>query len=106
MDKVRYAGDLSQDDAPDLLHAYPEEEPNVDDEIFDSNQGPDHPNIGKQTERSALPTQTVVPTKSRVPALPTQMVVPTQSRGPGKLQHRQNKLTQKNTTHRYSLRNR
>ena len=106
MDKVRYAGDLSQDDAPDLLHAYPEEEPIVDDEIFDSNQGPDHPNIGKQTRAPVLPTETVVPTKSRAPVLPTKTVVPTQFRGPGKLQHRQNMPTNKYTTHRYSLRNR
>ena len=91
MDKVRYAGDLSQDDAPDLLHAYPEEEPNVEDNILESNQGPEQPNIGKQTER---------------PALPTHSAVPTQSRGPGNLQHKQKKHTQQNNTHRYSLRKR
>ena len=49
MDKVRYANDLSQDDAPDLLQAFPEEEPKVDDEILKPSQVEEQPNICKQT---------------------------------------------------------
>ena len=49
MDKVRYAGDLSQDDAPDLLQAFPEEEPNVDDEMLEPSQVAEQPNTCKQT---------------------------------------------------------
>ena len=49
MDKVRYAGDLSQDEAPDLLQAFPEEEPIVADEILDASQLVEQPNTSKQT---------------------------------------------------------
>ena len=49
MDKVRYAGDLSQDDAPDLLQAFPEEEPNFDDEMLEPSQVAEQPNTCKQT---------------------------------------------------------
>ena len=49
MDKVRYAGDLSQDDAPDLLQAFPVEEPNVDDEMLKPIQVAEQLNTCKQT---------------------------------------------------------
>ena len=32
MDKCRYIGDLQQEDAPEILQAYPENEPILDDE--------------------------------------------------------------------------
>ena len=38
MDKVRYAGDLSQDEAPGILQAYPEEEPQVLDDSLETEQ--------------------------------------------------------------------
>ena len=38
MDKCRYIGDLSQKDAPEILQAYPEEEPILEQEISDDNQ--------------------------------------------------------------------
>ena len=100
MDKVRYAGDLSQDEAPDLLQAYPEEEPIVEDEIFDlnqessSNQGPDPNTTSKQTSDPVLPTETSSKT-----------VLPTQSRGRRGLQHKQN-MPSNGSTHRYVLCNR
>ena len=38
MDKVRYAGDLSQEDAPDIIRAFPEEEPSIEEESVDQSQ--------------------------------------------------------------------
>ena len=58
MDKCRYAGDLSQKDAPELLQAYPEEEPNFEDETLEGSQVADSPNTvdisqnGRATGRS------------------------------------------------------
>ena len=33
MDKVRYAGDLSQDEVPNLFQAFPEDEPHLEDDL-------------------------------------------------------------------------
>ena len=93
MDKVRYAGDLSQDDAPDLLQAFPEEEPNVDDEMLEPNQVAEQPNTGKQTARSVLPTRSALPTQSC-------------DQGMNNLQHRHKMRAPQHNTHRYSLRKR
>ena len=50
MDKVRYAGDLSQDDAPDLLQAFPEQEPEIAEGSPEASQVTQKPNTSKQTE--------------------------------------------------------
>ena len=64
MDKCRYAGDLSQKDAPELLQAYPEDEPNLEDETLEGSHVADNPNTAgtlqngracKQTDRSGCP---------------------------------------------------
>ena len=57
MDKVRYAGDLSQDDAPELLQAFPEEEPNVDDEMLEPSQVAEQPNTSNTCKQTSLATK-------------------------------------------------
>ena len=65
MDKVRYVGDLFQDDTPNILQAFPEDEPVVDDEILDPSLVSEHPNTCKQTTPILGATSKVV--KSRDP---------------------------------------
>ena len=85
MDKVRYAGDLSQEDAPDLLQAFPEEEPIVDDENLEPSQLGEQPNTSKQT----LPE-----TKSRDKSMDSS----------NSLQHKQLPTRTSNQANRYVLR--
>ena len=87
MDKVRYAGDLSQEDAPDLLQAFPEQEPNVEDEILEPSQVTDQANTCKQ---NALATESGDKIMNKLQCNHSGMLDP-------KIQH---------TTHRYSLRSR
>ena len=82
MDKVRYAGDLYQDDAPDLLQAFPEEEPNVDDEMLEPSQVAEQPNTCKQTSPG----------------------IKSCDRGMNNLQHKHKAKRAPYSTHRYSLR--
>ena len=51
MDKVRYAGDLSQDKVPDLLKAYPEDEPEVIDDPDEAKQKPWQPPAAQQQQQ-------------------------------------------------------
>ena len=87
MDKVCYAGDLSQEDAPDFLKAFPEEEPIVDDENFEPSQLGEQPNTSKQT----LPE-----TKSRDKKMNNSSSV----------QHKQFPTRKSNRNHRYVQRQR
>ena len=93
MDKVRYAGDLSQEEAPDILNAFPEEEPDIDKDILDISQDAEQPNTSKPCKPTEVRKQstgnTVVGKKSRDNSMPN-------------LQQRQ----KSDVTHRYNLRNR
>ena len=91
MDKVRYAGDLSQDDAPNILQAFPEDEPDVDDEILEPSLAVEHPNTCKQTP----------------PILgATSKVVKSCDRSMNKLQGKHKAHSAPISTHRYNLRTR
>ena len=83
MDNVRYAVDLSQEDAP--LQAFPEEEPILDDENEEQSQLAEQPNTSKQT----LP-ETKSRDKSRVSS--------------NSLQHKHLPTRKPDRLHRYVLR--
>ena len=83
MDKVRYAGDLSQEDAP--LQAFPEEEPILDEENEEQSHLSEQLNTSKQT----LPEN-----KSRDKSSPSS----------NKLQHKHLSIRKPDRSHRYVLR--
>ena len=96
MDKVRFAGDLSQEEAPNILDAFPVEEPSLDDELLEEAIPPSASTSCKQRVAKATPVPALSPTTGAKQSRDTSVSRLQQ------LQHRQNY----DTIHRYNLRNR